>query len=87
MIVKMFALAQFEEDLAHPVALDGHPGEADDVERLQGVEVDVLDVLVDEDDLVTRVGSDPASTGKRQDRHNSPSYRGSGGRGSVPKRR
>ena len=40
------------QDLAHPVALDRHAGQADDVERLERVEVDLLDVLIDEDDLV-----------------------------------
>ena len=43
---------QLEEDLAHPVALDRHPGQADDVVLLEGLEVDVLDVLVDERDFV-----------------------------------
>ena len=52
--VKMPRSASSTQDLAHPVALDRHAGQADDVERLERIEVDLLDVLVDDDDLMLR---------------------------------
>ena len=74
------ACVEFFKDLAHPLTLDGHPGQADDVEAFEGVEVDRLDVLVHQDDLVA-FGREPGQHRERQDRACSTSCRAAASRG------
>jgi len=64
-------VCKLDQDLAHPVALDRHAGDSHDVERLERVEVDLFDVLVNDHNLVLG-RRQPGQHGQRQHGHVGP---------------
>ena len=62
---------KLDQDLAHPVALDRHAGDPNDVERLECVKVDLFDVLINDHNLVLG-RSQPGQYGECQHGHVGP---------------